>query len=102
MLLLYLLMYKGIKIPGVRNTILEVIYLSNNTNALSGSMNDKVAPSEADLAQRLQSSTPTDVQSDTAKSYIEALTSGFDNTAGGNQTQNKTELEQVVKDRAAD
>ena len=61
---------------------------NNNTNALSGSMNDQVAPSETDMAQRLQSS---------AKTKAQGL-----NVAGEKQGQPKTELNQVLKDRAAD
>lgn len=80
----------SIKIPFTRNTIFEVILLSdNNTNALSGSMNDQAAPSEADMAQRLQSSAQT-------------KTSGLNTAAGQKQGQSKTELTQVLKDRAAE
>jgi hypothetical protein len=83
-----------------RNTIIEVIRLNDNVNALSGSMNDQVAPSEADMAQRLQASTPTNSQNNSANTYSDALTNGFGTTSG--KKQSKSELKQVLEDRAAD
>jgi len=55
-------------------------------------MNDKVAPSEADMAQRVQSSNQTNstqnAANDSANSYVEALTRGMETTADSNQSQN--------------
>ncbi|TWH46415.1 hypothetical protein [Sporomusa sp. KB1] len=64
--------------------------MSDTINALSGSMNDQVAPSEADMEQRLQSSTQTNSLNNSSKAYIDALFSGFDNTSGENQDQSNT------------
>lgn len=66
----------------------EVISLKQ-TNAISGSMTDKVAPSEADMAQRLQSS--EQAQQKTAAtatdSYVSALARGMETPADENQAQ---------------
>ncbi len=65
--------------------------MKNNTNAISGSMTDKVAPSEADLAQRLQASNQTGSQqkatTTTTNSYVEALTRGMETPTNENQSQ---------------
>lgn len=57
-------------------------------DTISGSMTDKVAPSEADMAQRLQSSNQTQPQQKTAKtaadSYVSALTRGMETPADEN------------------
>ncbi len=59
-----------------------------HTDTISGSMTDKVAPSEADMAQRLQSSDQTQPQQKTAKtttdSYVSALTRGMETPADEN------------------
>lgn len=68
--------------------------MKNNTNAISGSMTDKVAPSEADLAQRLQASNQTGSQqkatTTTTNSYVEALTRGMETPANENQAQSQS------------
>jgi len=65
--------------------------LSDTINALSGSMNDQAAPSEADMAQRLQSSTQTNSKNNSSKTYIDALINGFDNTSVEKQGQSNIE-----------
>lgn len=71
--------------------MLEVSLLKNNTNAISGSMTDKVAPSETDMAERLQTTNQATSQqkttTTTTASYVEALTRGMETPADKNQTQ---------------
>jgi hypothetical protein len=65
----------------------EVSDLKNNADAVSGSLHDKVAPSEADLAQRLEASNQAGSRqaagtSSAAKSsYMESLTRGMETPA---------------------
>lgn len=56
----------------------------NNTNALSGSMNDQAAPSEADMAQRLQSST-------------QAKSTSLNTATGKNQAQTQNSVKSGTK-----
>ncbi len=65
----------------------EVNDLQNNTAAVSGSRRDKVAPSEADMAQRIETPTqarsrqPAGTASTANRSYPEALARGMETPA---------------------
>ena len=66
---------------------------NNNTNAVSGSMTDMVAPSEADMAQRMQalaqttSSGQQTTTSTATSSYVASLANGMATPTGENQSQ---------------